>query len=259
VLSADGEHRHRSQHDRVQYIANVVTVISGLCSLIALFSGQLLWVLPAVAALVFTGYSLKNHRWKPAAFGLAVVMFALAIGASSYLQPAGQGAPGTHPVVLGATSSAKAPAEADASASPASAVPRTLSDSEVRLVRYAAVDVDQAHPQALPNQVGADGSLDLYFDPSDGPSIVAHDAEAVLTPSEGTTDPYGSCTDQFDDTMGDHDFNPSGSLSLGSGFCFKTSADRMAYAVVVAVEPPVPTGTPLAVTLHVTVWDVVLP
>jgi hypothetical protein len=261
VSSTEEKHLRRvSQQDLVQYAANVVTVISGLGGVTALFSGQLIWAVPAVAGLAFTMYSLKNHRWKPATFGLAAVMLAGATGAAGYSRHAGQKDRQARSANPGAASSSPAPAPAGTSSSPASSAPRVLLDSDVTLERHAAADVDGAKPQVLRNQAGADGTLDIYFDPSGLPgTIIAHNAEGVFNPGEGITDAYAACKDQFDVTSSDRNANLYGYVSTGSGFCLKTSASRMAYAVVVAIDQPVKSEAPQTVTLHVTVWDEALP
>jgi hypothetical protein len=258
VSGTEKEHRRHSQHGLVQYIANVVTIVSGLGSVIALVSGQYLWAVPTVAALAFAVYSLRNRRWKPAAFGLAVVMLAAAAGAASYPQHGGHKSPRAGTTNPGAADSSPAPAAAAASSPAASPSPKLLVNSDVTLERHAAVDVDQAEPQVLQNQTGADGNLDLYFDPS-ADSIIAYDAEGVLNPGQGITDPHAACADQFDPASSDRNVNPYGYVSEGSGFCFRTSSSRMAYAVVVATDQPEASEAPQAVTLHVIVWDNALP
>lgn len=250
------DYASRSHHEWVQYLANIITLLTGIGSVVGVALGQPLLVIGAVAALIFMIVALAKHWWKTAVFSFAVVLVVVGVGTIGYFvqHDAATAKPGA------TTATHQSPATA-ASTSPSSvAGPKALLDKEVTLNRHDAVDVDANPPVVSTGQNGAVGDNDIYFDPAGLPgSLVAHDAEAVFFPATGVTDFYHACSDQFDPSASDRDSGVAGFVSMGSGFCFKTSAGNMAYASVVAVNQPVSSEAAQSVSAHVIVWGKPLP
>lgn len=250
------QRKRRSNDDRMQYAANIVTVLTGLGAAVGAFTGQLLFLLPAIAAAVFMVYSLVHHRWKSAVFGLIVVVLAsvVAFANTPHDQPAAAGA-GNQPST---TTTAKSPTQSSdqtPSSTAASGQPKKLVDNDnITLQRSQGIDVDK--PDQTPQSAdGATGPLDLYFDPGGLPgSLIAHDSETIYGASN-TTNPYATCTNAFDPHTSYHNSQPWGGIYAGDGYCFKTSDGHMAWVGVTAKTQPVASESATAVSLHVIVWD----
>lgn len=265
--------KHRSHDEKMQYVANVITAITGVGGIvggvIAYFAGQILWVIPLVAALIFMFFALCNRKWRLAGLSLLVIAFVALTGAITYSLQNGKPATAaqssaanttssTTPPSRTATTSASASSSAATSSSANGKRPRVLVDNDtITLKRYQAIDVDQPGQEAKDSS-GATGALDLYFSAQGLPGrIVAHDSESVFVPPRDL-DHYTACADQFDPHASDRNLEYGIGAYEGSGFCFKTSDSHMAWAGVAGVEQPVQSAAATAVMLHVIVWDELL-
>jgi hypothetical protein len=239
----------------VQYGTNIITALTGIGGIMAAFySGHALWAIPVIVAValaaIFMVYSLRNHRWKSATFGLAVVLVVSVAGAMVYMRP---GTTASH-ATTGQNNSPSASSPDHTAATTSANKP--LTDQEVTLQRHDAVDVDQAQLPVTTGQSGVTGKQDLYFDPSGLPgAVLAYGGMVYNTSNPDITAAHNACADQFDPTSSKRNINPSAFLSIGYTFCFLTSERRMAWGSVVAVDQPISSSAAKSVTLHVMVWD----
>lgn len=123
--------------------------------------------------------------------------------------------------------------------------PIVVTDQTVALTRGAAVDVDTADsPPAENHADGATGDYDLFHevDPIRSDTIQpASGPNAYIFPGANPGDAYFSCKDVMS--------TATPYMMLDSDFCFRTSAGRVAHAVVTRER------SDHAFVLHVVVWD----
>ena len=132
-----------------------------------------------------------------------------------------------------------------------------LFDGEVTLARQAAVDVDADTPTVVKEQVGATGNFDLYHDSGEvrSDNLRVHGGTLFGYPAGASTnsaEAFGICSDYTGSSPSYNSAIPSLGLTVGVPFCFVTSSNHLAWAMVEGIE-----NTTMTAVVRVRVWDTV--
>lgn len=271
-----------STEERLGVAANLAGMTASLASvagfLLSLRSGDGLWLLCGLGTAVFFLYAAWRRR-RMAVAASAVILAMVGVGGllahfHVLVKPAAASPSADAPAVTlstapngsSSTPSATQPdAGSSSQAGPGSSTqagtvsgtqagtsapqPRVL---EITLPRHAAVDLDYAgQPEAVSNQFGATGPYDLYHDGGEAGTDEIRAQDGVYSyPADTSPDSaYGICSDYTSAAPSVNTYNPFVYVNSGTPFCFRTTAGKLAWATVEAVQPDT-----YAVVLQVFIW-----
>jgi hypothetical protein len=257
-----------STGERLGVAANLAGIAASLASvagfLLSLRSGDGLWLLCGAGTAVFFLYAAWRRRRMAVAASAVILALVGAGGLLAHfhilIKPAVVSpSPSAHALAVtpsvapsgspGTPSAAQSGIVSGPQPGTSTPPPRVL---EVTLPRHAAVDVDSAgQPEVVDNQIGATGPYDLYHDAGEVMSdmIRAHDGVYIYPSATSPDSAYAICSDYTGPDPSANTYNPSVGIETGVAFCFRTSAGKLAWASIEAVQPDTYTTV-----LQVYVW-----
>jgi hypothetical protein len=270
---SDNHPAHRSGSrgpgDALGVAANLAGIAASLASvigfLLSLRSGDGLWLLCGLGTAVFFLYAAWRRR-RLAVAASAVILALVGVGGliahfHVLVKPAAAAQSASAPTG-GQSTAASAPSSAlsvtqSGTGTPQATTPTEASTPQPRIIeitlpRNAAVDLDTAgQPQVVDDQIGATGPYDLYHDASNGPDAIRAQDGVYTYPVDTSPDSaYAICSDYTGPDPSENTYSPSFYIETGTAFCFRTTAGKMAWATIQAVQPVTNTAV-----LQVRVWE----
>lgn len=244
-------------------IANLITIVLGIISLVQALRSNPAWILLGVFALVgLLGYWLKHRRWITALVGLVLLVLFGTGGwrlTQTHADTPSASRPGVEATSASGTTEASGPSSQKAASTPG---PRLLFRGEVTLKPNQTLDVDRAGATPASHQFALTGNADIFYQGETNVSTGELEtpqglyAYPVGLNDRNVTDSYNHCVIA---TSRDHPmYTAEDNIGVNAGiqsssYCFVTSDGHIGYLKLEGLSEDT-----LQVALRVIVWNAVV-